>query len=124
MFTHGRLITLVVEGLWLAFESGLKHLWIHLDHFTVPTVVLGGGRGAGMGGGGGGGGVGGGGGMRGFWLLLCIVLDDVGKINPLHANFFRGNKKICLHFVSFLHTDMAQVVETLSRVRQGLTYAT
>ena len=33
--------------------------------------------------------------------------------NPFHAKFFRGNKNIYLHFMSFLHMDMTQVVEIL-----------
>ena len=45
-------------------------------------------------------------------------------LNPLHANFFRGNKKMCLHFMSFPLTNMAQVAETLLCVRQGHTYFT
>ena len=28
------------------------------------------------------------------------------QFNPLHANFFRGNKNIYLHFMSFLHVDI------------------
>ena len=44
--------------------------------------------------------------------------------NPLHAKFFRGNKNIYLHFMSFLHIDMMQVVEILPQVRPGRTYST
>ena len=44
--------------------------------------------------------------------------------NPLHAKFFRGNKNIYLHFMSFLHIDMMQVVEILPQVRPGHTYST
>ena len=40
------------------------------------------------------------------------------KLNPLRAKYFRGNIKIYLHFVSFLHIDMTQVVEILPQVRQ------
>ena len=36
--------------------------------------------------------------------------------------FFRGNKNLCLHLISFLHTDMPQVVEILPQVKQGLAY--
>ena len=43
-------------------------------------------------------------------------------INPLRAKFFRGNINIYLHFVSFLHIDMTQVVEILPQVRQEPTY--
>ena len=45
-------------------------------------------------------------------------------VNPLHAKFFRRNKNIYLHFMSFLHIDMTQVVEILPQVRQGPTYST
>ena len=38
--------------------------------------------------------------------------------NPLHAKFFRRNKNIYLHFMSFLHIDMTQVVEVLPQLRQ------
>ena len=44
--------------------------------------------------------------------------------HPLHAKFFIGNKNIYLHFVSFLHIDMSQVVETLPQIRQEPTYST
>ena len=44
--------------------------------------------------------------------------------NPLNAKFLRGNKNLLLHFVSFLHIDMTQVVEILPEVRQELTYST
>ena len=40
--------------------------------------------------------------------------DENKAINPLRAKFFRGNIKIYLHFVSFLHIDMTHVVEILS----------
>ena len=46
------------------------------------------------------------------------------SINPLRAKFLRGNKNIYLHFMPFLHIDIAQVVEILFEVRQGPTYAT
>ena len=40
-------------------------------------------------------------------------------INFLHAKFFSRN--MYLQFLSFLHTDMTQVVEILPYVRQGTT---
>ena len=46
------------------------------------------------------------------------------KLNPLHAKFFRGNRNIYLHFMSFLHINKAQVVEIPPRVRQGPAYPT
>ena len=44
-------------------------------------------------------------------------------INPLPAKFFKGKKNLYLHFMSFLHTDMTQVVEILPQVRQDITYS-
>ena len=46
------------------------------------------------------------------------------NVNPLRAKFFRGNINIHLHFVSFLHIDMTQVVEILPQIRQEPTYST
>ena len=46
------------------------------------------------------------------------------SINPLRANFFRGNINIYLHFVSFLHIDTTQVVEILPQIRQEPTSST
>ena len=43
---------------------------------------------------------------------------------PLYAKFFRGNKNIYLHFMSFRHIDMTQVVEILPQVRQECTCST
>ena len=42
--------------------------------------------------------------------------------NPLRAKFVRRNKNIYLHFMSFLHIDMRQVVEIHSQVKQEPTY--
>ena len=44
--------------------------------------------------------------------------------NHLRTKFFRGNKNIYLHFVSFLHIDASQVVEILPQIRQEPTYST
>ena len=44
--------------------------------------------------------------------------------NPLRAIFFRENINICLHFLSFLHTNKTQVVEIPRWVRQGPAYST
>ena len=38
--------------------------------------------------------------------------------------FFRGSIKMYLHFMSFLHIDMTQVVEILPHIRSGSTYST
>ena len=32
-------------------------------------------------------------------------------LHSLRAKFFRGNINICLHFMSFLHTDKTQIIE-------------
>ena len=50
--------------------------------------------------------------------------DCMERIISLRAKFFSKNINMYLQFLSFLHTDMMQVVEILSRVRQGLTYST
>ena len=39
-------------------------------------------------------------------------------------NLFRGNNNIYLHFMSFLHIDMTQIVEILPQVRPWYTYHT
>ena len=44
--------------------------------------------------------------------------------NPLRAKFFRGNMNMYLHFVSYLHIDMTQVVEILPQINQEPTYST
>ena len=54
---------------------------------------------------------------------MCIVGQQL-VINPLRAKFFRGNINIYLHFVSFLHIDMTQVVEILPQISQEFTYST
>ena len=46
------------------------------------------------------------------------------RINPLQAEFFRGNIDIYLHFVSFLHIDGMQVFEILPQIKQEPTYST
>ena len=43
-------------------------------------------------------------------------------LNPLCANFFRGNINIYLHF-SFIHIDMTQVLKIHPEVREGPTYS-
>ena len=40
-----------------------------------------------------------------------------------NAKFFWGNINIYLHFMSFLHIDLTQVLKTLLRVREGPTYS-
>ena len=41
----------------------------------------------------------------------------------LRAKFFRGNINIYLHFVSFIHIDMIQVLKILPQVREGPTHS-
>ena len=45
------------------------------------------------------------------------------SVNPLRAKFFKGNINIYLHFMSFLHIDMTQVLKILPQVRGGPTYS-
>ena len=44
--------------------------------------------------------------------------------NSLYAEFFSGKINMRLQFISFLHTDITQLVKILSRVRQEITYST
>ena len=44
-------------------------------------------------------------------------------LNPSRAKFFRGNKNIYEHFMSFLHIDMTRAVEIVPRVIQELAYS-
>ena len=53
-----------------------------------------------------------------FAVLVGLLL------NPLHAKFYRGNINIYLHFVSFLHIDIMQVVDIFPQIRQEPTYST
>ena len=46
------------------------------------------------------------------------------NLNPLHAKFSGGTWNIYLHFMSFLHIDMTQVLKILSQVRPEPTYLT
>ena len=52
---------------------------------------------------------------------LWIIVLQLIIINPLRAKFFRGNINIYLHFMSFLHIDLAQVLKILPQVREGPT---
>ena len=40
-------------------------------------------------------------------------------MNPLRAKFFRGNINIYLHFMSFLHIDLTEILKILPQVREG-----
>ena len=58
------------------------------------------------------------------WNFLIWIVS-VSDINPSRAHFFIGNiKKMYLQFISYLHTDVIQVVEILPRGRQELAYST
>ena len=64
-------------------------------------------------------------------LNIITVTLNMGKstsngfqVNPLRVKFVRGNINIYLHFVSFLHIDMTQVIEILPQIRQEPTYST
>ena len=46
------------------------------------------------------------------------------SINPICAEFFRGNIIIYLHFMSLLHIDKTKVLKILPQVRPGPTYST
>ena len=59
-----------------------------------------------------------------LWQVILSTPRPYQKLNPLLANFFRGNKNIYFRFMSFLHIDMTQVVEILPQVVQELTYST
>ena len=53
--------------------------------------------------------------------MLPHLIEEVSNhLNPLRAKFLNIN--MYLQFLSFLHTDMAQVVGILLHVRQGLAY--
>ena len=58
----------------------------------------------------------------GHWIWMSLLRQTA--LNPLHAKSFRENKNIYLHFMSFFHIDMTQVVEIIIQVRQELTYST
>ena len=55
----------------------------------------------------------------------CSILNSLHagmveiKVNPCFAQFFSGNVKSYWHFVSFLNTEMVQVVEINPFGRQG-----
>ena len=62
-----------------------------------------------------------------FCLLFFLPMDFTLKwlyfTNPLRAKFFRGSINIYLHFMSFLHINLTQVLETLPQVSEGPTYS-
>ena len=63
-----------------------------------------------------------------LFTLQCVEIIKRNDIlvqrkltTPVHAKLFTGNKNMYLHFMSFLHIDMAQVVEILPQASQELT---
>ena len=61
------------------------------------------------------------------WVNVILALGKYHKqwsnLNPLRAKFYRGNINIYLHFMSFLHIDLTQVLKILPQVREGRTYS-
>ena len=51
------------------------------------------------------------------WTGLPLV-QAVAITYPLRAKIFRGNINIYLHFVSFRHIDVTQVVEIIPQIKQ------
>ena len=54
---------------------------------------------------------------------MFYYMTNCSQFNPLHAKSFSRNKNIYLHFMSFLHIEMKQVVEILPQVVQGPTHS-
>ena len=63
-------------------------------------------------------------GIKKRWQVNNKIVAFFTRIKPLHAKFFKGNKNMYLHFMSFLHIDTTQVVEIIPREWQELTYST
>ena len=72
-----------------------------------------------------------------YWQRLCELAVEFGywsrfgktitclmkySISPLRAKFFWGNINIYLHFMSFLHIDLTQLLKTLPQLREGPIY--
>ena len=55
---------------------------------------------------------------------ICPYIAKQKHLTLYRAKFFRGIINIYLHFVSFLHFDMTQVLEILPQIRQEPTYST
>ena len=58
--------------------------------------------------------------------IVCVLQAVLyfGWFNPLRATFVIRNIKMYLQFISYLHNEMAQLVEVLSHIRQELTHST
>ena len=52
-------------------------------------------------------------------VYIAVVLK-LSKINPLCAKFFSGNIYIYLHFMSFLHIDLPQILKILPQEKKDL----
>ena len=63
-------------------------------------------------------------GSSSYYAWTQVRQMNVLGLNPLCPEFFIRNRKMYLQFITFLHTDITQVVEILSHVRQELTYST
>ena len=55
---------------------------------------------------------------------FSMIWNDISLFTPLRAKFFRVIQNLYLHFMSYLHIDMTQVVEILPREWAGLAYFT
>ena len=53
------------------------------------------------------------------WQRLYGSIMFAYIVNPLHAKFIRVSINIYLHFMSFLHIDLTQVLKILPQVREG-----
>ena len=58
------------------------------------------------------------------WSLRDLRHSYKCHFDPLSAKLFRGKINQYLHFVSFFHIDVTQVVEILPQIRQEPTYST
>ena len=60
-------------------------------------------------------------------IVLCYRCstdsNPTSRIDPVCAKFFRRNRNIYFHFMSFFHIDMVEVDEIIPQVRQELTYS-
>ena len=56
-------------------------------------------------------------------LVNGVISEHILQINPLRAKFFRRNINMYLHFMSFFHIDLTQVLKILPHVREGPTYS-
>ena len=59
-----------------------------------------------------------------FEIYIWFVIT-IGAVLTLYVlNFSEGTRNIYLHYMSFLHIDMTQVVEILPQIRQGPNHST